>query len=154
MTNRDVIEVIQSWPQPDSGAPEPRVTATEGCLTVTYITAEEKFAVIEFPLCHQFTFGHPNDESLQGHPLYSCGLKFYSVHQVKNSSRISELERINSSHPQHNKAAFLASKSHYVFTFHDSTLECIVTNTGAGTPKVKVFDSSSQAGSAISNRAA
>jgi hypothetical protein len=36
------------------------------------------------------------------------------------------LERRNSVHPQHDTTRFLKDKKHYIFTFQDSTLECVV----------------------------
>jgi len=98
--DRDVVEFLSDWPQPDSGAPEPRINASEGSLSVLYLTAEEQYAIVEFPVCHQFTFGHPNDETLHAHPLFSRGLKFYSVHRIKNSSRLDGLAKANSVHPK------------------------------------------------------
>lgn len=65
------------------------------------------------------------DEALGGHPLARAGLQHYSVHEVHGSTLISELERRNSVHPRHDRASHL-SRRHFVFTFHDSTLECVV----------------------------
>jgi hypothetical protein len=154
VSSRDVVEVLDAWPKPESGAPEPRIRATEGCLVVGYGTADGKYAVIEFPVCHQFTFGHPNDEALQGHPLYQRGLKFYSVHRIKNSSRLAALERANAVHPQHDSVAYLQDKEHYVFTFHDSTLECLVTAGDRGRPKSSVYSTAEEANTALGNRVA
>jgi hypothetical protein len=69
-------------------------------------------------------FGGPNDEALSGHPLYSRGLKFYSAHQVLNSSWIKIREKMNSVHPRHNPI-FFYKKNHYIITFHDNMFECI-----------------------------
>jgi hypothetical protein len=118
---------LSDWPQPDGGAPMPVTVADESSLFVRYYTMTRKVVVVHFPLCSVFTFGSPNDEVLAGHPLYGRGLKFYSVHQVENSSWIASLEQRNRVHPRHDRKRFLEDMKHYVFTFHDSTLECVVT---------------------------
>jgi hypothetical protein len=61
---------------------------------------------------------------LRGHPLASRGLQAYSAFEVRNSSWIRQLERMNSVHPQHNPARY-SMLHHYVFAFHDSTFECV-----------------------------
>jgi hypothetical protein len=116
---------LSDWPQPDAGAPMPEVFADDNSLSIMYRGAAGKYAVVHFPLCSVFTFGSPNDEALGGHPLYGKGLQFYSVHRVEHSSWITLLERRNSVHPSHNRERFLENKRHYMFTFHDSTLECV-----------------------------
>jgi len=70
-------------------------------------------------------FGPPNDEAFSGHPLASRGLRPYSFYEIQDSSWIRKLEKMNSIHPYHNKEQFLENKKHYIFSFHDSTFECI-----------------------------
>ncbi len=67
----------------------------------------------------------PNDEAISGHPLYAKGLKPYGAYRVEESRWLAELGKRNSVHPYHEKSKFLAGKTHYIFTFHDSTLEAI-----------------------------
>src|SRR5262249_17748356 len=69
-------------------------------------------------------FGPPNDEALSGHPLYRKGLRHYGVCEVKNSSWVRALERMNRVHPSHHPRMFSRYR-HFVFTFHDTTFECI-----------------------------
>jgi hypothetical protein len=118
--------VLTDWPQPNAGVPEPMTIADDRSLFIRYRAQSDRFVVVHFPLCHAFTFGAPNDEALGGHPLRGRGLQFYSVHRVEGSSWLSLLEQRNSVHPNHNKRRFLDGMTHYVFTFHDSTLECAV----------------------------
>jgi len=80
--------------------------------------------VAEFVQVYSVKFGGPNDEVLNGHPLYGKGLDFYEAHTVVNSRWIAEEERINSVHPNH-RGGWHKSLQHYVFTFHDETLECL-----------------------------
>ncbi|MCC6126225.1 MAG: hypothetical protein IT426_14800 [Pirellulales bacterium] len=139
------VKLLSDWPQPDGGAPMPEVFADDSSLWIMYLTATGSCVVIHFPLCSVFTFGSPNDEALPGHPLYGKGLQFYSVHRVENSSWISMLERRNSVHPAHDRKRFLEDKQHYVFTFHDSTLECVVMEGKFWKPEIKEFATASEA---------
>jgi hypothetical protein len=110
-------------------------------LAIRYLTADDKFVVVHFPLCAYVVFGAPNDEALGGHPLSSRGLTFYSVHEVLDSSLIKMLERRNSVHPSHDSERYLRNKKHYVFTFQDSTLECVVSEGEWWNPSIRVFES-------------
>jgi hypothetical protein len=97
----------------------------------SYVTAvspeSEGMAVacfrFKWPTAHMF--GPPNDEAFSGHPLASRGLHPYAVFEVRVSSCIRKLERMNSVHPFHNRERFLEGCRHFVFAFHDSTFECI-----------------------------
>jgi len=141
MHGPDIVELIEDWPQPGIGNAGPRVQDGRGPFRVAYDTPNGTVAIVEFRLCLQFVFGHPNDEVLHSHPLYERGLKHYSVHRIHNSSRLSALEQANSVHHRHNAAAYLAGKEHYVFTFEDGTLECLAITEGASAPKVTVVPS-------------
>ncbi|HSK46179.1 MAG TPA: hypothetical protein VLA83_20075, partial [Candidatus Binatia bacterium] len=61
---------------------------------------------------------------INGHPLLKNGLEAYGAFQVLNSPWAKQLEEMNSVHPGHRAGAYL-ELSHYILTFHDSTLECI-----------------------------
>lgn len=133
-----IVVLLDSWPQPGS-APEALVFATETELLLRYYISQEEAAVIQFPLVRIFRFGSPNDEALGGHPLNKLGLKFYSVHQIENSPWVAELERKNAVHPRHDKERFLKDAVHYIFTFQDSTLECVVNEGQYWKPVIKVL---------------
>lgn len=135
----DVVEVLADWPQPASSG-EPIIIAGRGPLRICYATADERVAAVVFDVCHQVIYGHPNDEALTGHPLYANGLKFYSVHKVRHSTRLASLEHANSAHPRHNAAEYLRDKEHFIFTFQDGTLECLVTTGTRFAAKVLTFD--------------
>ena len=136
--------VLDDWPQPAVVA-EPRLRADDFALLLRYRTADDKIVVVRFPLCNYVIFGAPNDEALGGHPLYSRGLKHYSVHEVRHSSLIEMLERRNSVHPRHDRESYVRDKRHYVFTFQDSTLECVVNEGEWWKPTVKVCNSEGEA---------
>lgn len=125
---------LESVPQCDVGSPSPQIFAHERGMVVAYLTqrlvpAEDltlpcRYAVVRFvqPLKHMF--GWPNDEAINGHPLYKKGLKAYGAFHVLNSPWAKQLEEMNSVHPGHGAGAYL-KMPHYILTFHDSTLECI-----------------------------
>jgi hypothetical protein len=131
------VVVLDDWPQP-AVVSEPRVLADDTTLSVMYRTNKDCFAVVRFPLCSYFTFGAPNDEALGGHPLARVGLRHYTVHEVDWSALVRELERRNSVHPRHDPALHL-NRRHFVFTFQDSTLECVVPAEKWWSPIVTVF---------------
>lgn len=133
-----ILVLLESWPQPNT-TPEAILFVTETQLFLRYFTSHEQTVVIQFPMVKTFQFGSPNDEALGGHPLYRFGLKFYSVHRIENSPWIVELERRNAGHPRHNKEQFMRDAVHYVFTFQDSTLECVVTEGPFWEPKIQIF---------------
>jgi hypothetical protein len=131
---------LPNWPQPSAGATQPVISADDSSLTVHYRTENGQIARIHFPLCDYFQFGAPNDEALHGHPLMKNGLEHYTVHEVLNSSLIHTLEVRNSVHPMHNRVRFLEGKRHLVFTFHDSTLECVIEDVEGFRPEVSYAD--------------
>ena len=80
--------------------------------------------VVEFHHVHSVKLGGPNDEAIDGHPLSGKGLRPYAAHQVINSVWIAAQEQINSVHPNH-RGGWHDRLNHYVFCFHDETLECL-----------------------------
>lgn len=80
-------------------------------------------AIVEIIRCSTAKFGYPNDEALGGHPLYSKGLGYYGIFEVLNSSWVTEQERQNRvNFPDRTNMRW---KRHFIFTFHDSTFECL-----------------------------
>jgi len=109
----------------NTGAPQPTLWASEHELFVAYLVGPdaEKTAVLRFnSWCHKF--GYPNEEVLNGHPLYEYGLQFYDFHVVENSPWIAEMRGHNRAHPHHADWLF-ADLKHWVITFHDTTLEVV-----------------------------
>lgn len=141
MSTLDTVELLSDWPQPASGVPEPIIRYGPGPLKIAYETADGHIAVVAIPLCLQLICGHPNDEALQGHLLYDKGLKFYAVHRVGNSSRLAALERANSVHSKHDPLSYLKDKEHWVLTFQDCTVECLLMAIEGSLPSFTVCDS-------------
>lgn len=140
---RDSVVPLGGAPQSSVGAPLPLILQVEGrCVLAFYVqmpnpgwdgtsarvvypdSTEDLVAVVQFELPRATYFGAPNDEAFKGHPLASRGLRPYGAYEVRDSSWVRTLERMNSVHPSHSAAMF-RSLRHYVFAFHDSTFECV-----------------------------
>ncbi len=134
---KDEVLELKGVPWPNGGAPEPIVLASEYDILLAYELLErpeewddadsekEAVAIVKFDFCDAHMFGPPNDEAFSGHPLYERGLQYYSLAEIRHSSWIRKLERMNSVHPNHDKTRFFEGLKHYIFAFHDSTFECI-----------------------------
>ena len=138
--DRDLLSELSELPPASAGDSMPLVLANDRPAVLAYAfhekpawlqdeaerTAEtgELFALIAFSSKKAVLFGPPNDEALNGHPLHDRGLQPYSAFEVKDSSWIRSLERMNRVHPRH-RPERLAEYRHLIFTFHDSTFECI-----------------------------
>jgi hypothetical protein len=129
----DQVVKLDGVPLPETGAPLPMVLADEYGVVLSYLPHEgqpvdpgsaERFAFVRFrsPLMH--VFGPPNDEALEGHPLWRRGLDYYGVFRVDQSSLVRRLALTNRVHLQHSWSLF-EKQNHYIFTFHDSTFECV-----------------------------
>jgi hypothetical protein len=138
--DRDLLIELSGLPAASTGDPMPLALADDRAAVLAYVIHEkpawlreeaersvesgELFALIEFSLTLALLFGPPNDEALSGHPLAGRGLEPYSAFEVKDSSWLRSLERMNRVHPRH-RAENFAKYRHFIFTFHDSTFECI-----------------------------
>jgi hypothetical protein len=143
LTPKEELKELHDLPQSSVGAPCPLVYATERNLHVSYYlnaveegwdgktvrvvgpaSAGEPSVIVTFHRVTAHYFGMPNDEAIRGHPLYKLGLKAYSYFEVLGSSWCEELERMNRVHPHHKKERY-ADVRHFIFTFHDTTLEVL-----------------------------
>ncbi|QCP52471.1 hypothetical protein FAZ95_25210 [Trinickia violacea] len=126
---QDKIVLLDSVPVPSPGSTEPFVIANERQVAIVYRIAEidferygpfsdedEPFCLVQFPWAAFHRLGPPNDEGLGSHPLAAVGLKWYQAHEVLKSSFVaSSWKRVSPHHP----------RRHFVFTFQDSTFECV-----------------------------
>lgn len=80
--------------------------------------------ILTFKGCTSCKFGAPNDESIEGHPLYGRGIDVGGAYIVMNSPWLEELKKINSVHPQFDDKSW-EGKRHYLLFFKDNTFECI-----------------------------
>jgi hypothetical protein len=140
---RDRVEPLEGVPQSSVGAPIPFLMADEHRVVLAYYMqvrepgwdgstvrvvgptdGEEPVALVRLNGCSVHMFGPPNDEAFRGHPLAARGLRPYGSFRISESSWIRRLERMNSVHPRHRAERYWALQ-HLVFTFHDSTFECV-----------------------------
>jgi hypothetical protein len=134
----DRVHELTDVELPSSGAPAPLVLADEDTLVVTYIpartsageadgsglpSADETAVIVVFRQCYAIHFGLPNDEAFASHPLADRGLRPYGAFEVESSSWVRGLEMRNRGHPRHDPQLFQQLR-HWVWTFHDSVLEC------------------------------
>lgn len=142
--DKDQVIELKDVPQSSVGAPNPIVLAGEHDVLLTYYledtpgdwdgtsvrivgtdTEGEPVAIVKFKHCTAHMFGPPNDEAFSGHPLAERGLGPYGVFEIKDSSWVRKLESMNTVHPYHNKLRFMENKKHFIFSFHDTTFECV-----------------------------
>jgi hypothetical protein len=141
----DSVVELPDAPRPDVGAPLPAIVVSEGHLDLLYLISEPDpnwdgtyvkvvgpdseglVARISFSGPYAHMFGPPNDEAFSGHPLASRGLAPYAAWEVRSSSWIRILERMNSVHPYHRSSSFQKLR-HFIFAFHDTTFECVASH--------------------------
>jgi hypothetical protein len=157
--SRDAVHALDDVPPSSLGAPLPLVLADDSRLVLAYIVHEPDpawdgtwteivspespdalIALVAFPVYYASSFGPPNDDALSGHPLYPRGLRPYGAYEVLRSTWIRRLERMNAVHPQHRPERY-ASRRHFVFTFHDSTFECVADRFDVSTRRGSLRDS-------------
>ena len=145
--HRDRVVPLAGVPGADPGATSPLVLADELTVALSYNlsvlatkTAVDQgllrqheqagsprvtaFAVVAFQHVHMHLFGPPNDEAIRAHPLFARGLTANDAFEVLESSWIREMERRNRVHESHDAARFDGLR-HFIFSFHDSTFECV-----------------------------
>lgn len=135
------IEQIKEKFEIDVGAPMPTILSNEHNLYLIFYIKnidpswegktvhvrtekDDGIVTIQFDRFAQFKFGNPNDEAIEGHPLYDLGLEPYSIQKVLESEWIKELIQMNAVHPSHQDKYF-AKYEHFIFFFHDTCFEII-----------------------------
>ncbi len=123
-------------PAPMPGMPCPIVFAEEDIVVLSYSMRDEPpfqpttapLAIIRFGKPYLHFFGPPlftsNEEAGLWHPLAGRGLFPDGVFRVDRSSLVRHFERMNSYHSYCDLPRF-DRLTHYIFTFHDSTFECV-----------------------------
>ena len=90
----------------DIGAPQPSFERFGRTLYLAYRIGSDSdhFAVLRFDDVDHMSFGDPNDERLETHPLYPIGLEPYRFYEVHGDATTTGLRR-------------------WIITFHDDTAE-------------------------------
>src|SRR4051794_33096276 len=98
-----LVPIDPALPQANARAPIPRIAASEGEAAIVYWThhTERQVALVRFFGTREIALGGPNDETIQGHPLYLAGLQPYTFTEVLNSPWVAALEHRNRVHPRH-----------------------------------------------------
>ncbi len=116
---------------PEAAVSGPVVLQTDYNVILTFNAMKEKpdgyredagTAIVEFKRCIITKFGYPNDEARWGHPLGDKGLGAYGVYEIMNSTWIRQLTDFNRIRFPNTPDS---DQRHFMFTFHDSTFECI-----------------------------
>jgi hypothetical protein len=112
-----------SW---DVGAPLPTLLQSDQATLLFFLLTgdHEQVGKIQFERVESTSFGAPNDETFEGHPLYGSGFEPYRAMRVINSPWIRYLEKINRVHQYHDSSVYTATE-HFIFPFHDTTFECV-----------------------------
>lgn len=95
------VKTLAQIAQPEVGAPCPVVLAEEHKVLLAYFVRHddrawseeeanpvldgveaERIAIVAFVRPYAHTFGPPNDEAFEGHPLYARGLRPWCVQEV------------------------------------------------------------------------
>ena len=128
----DQVRELDDVPFPDPAAPDPLVLADGAVLLIGYqsmapsggaATASDSTAVVRFQQCCASHFGLPNENAFASHPVAGLGLRPCGAFEVENSSWVHALQLRHSGHVHHD-AEVLQQLRHWVWTFHDSVLEC------------------------------
>jgi len=113
------------FPAMDTGSPSPILVWGDAAYLLYYGPANadsEVVIVVKFEGALAALTGPPSDESLMNHRLWGKGLRFYSVHVVDESEWLRDLVRRDS---HRTSPGWVLSHTHYLFTFHDQTIECL-----------------------------
>lgn len=139
-SGRETLVNLTTLPLPYQDAPLPILLADELNLILCYVVAEsdeevaessrvpayedEPMLAVKFhnPVAHYQ--GPPDDGGIQGHPLYSLGLRPYGIYLVEDSNWIQSLKVMQINSGLYNAHDWEPLK-HYIFTFHSMTFECI-----------------------------
>jgi hypothetical protein len=126
---RDRVVELTDIPKAVADVPSPIVLADENGVVLSYViehgeSGPNNVCFVRFYLVWTHLLGTPNDETLHGHPLWKRGLGFYGAFRVDDSSLVRRLVATNSVHKRHDDS-MLDDLKHYIFTFHDSTFECV-----------------------------
>jgi hypothetical protein len=137
----DYITQLRIGAEPASGVSGAVVVASELSTFLMFNSADGAVVLVELIRAIKSQFGYPNDEALGGHPLYQSGLKHYGVFEVENSSWLEQTRKQNAvCFP--NADRWGKNLHHFVFTFHDSTFECLAEDLkvrSLGIPKQQVL---------------
>lgn len=121
--NTKLTPIENVFPEIMVGAPNPMVFADEHVVNLAYYDVEDDVALITFEHCFEFRMGMPGESRISSSPYSGLGILNFEAHIVENSPWMDELEKrykVLSDFSQGER-----KYTHYLFTFHDRTFECI-----------------------------
>ncbi len=128
-----------------AGSPHPIVLKSPNG-TFTLIRGKEvgpphpELDLIEWLGCSALRFGMPNDEAIDGRPLWSRGLSEQLwAGEVLDSSWIAEFEERNRVHPYHQPELILGAR-HFIIPLKDNTLEVVADGFRVETTREPYYD--------------
>jgi hypothetical protein len=86
--------------------------------------AFKQIAIIGLTCTYAIRCGGGNDEVIEGHSLYGCGLDTCAAFTVQNSDWIRSEIEIHKVHPQFHESHW-NDYQHFLWTFHDGQVEVI-----------------------------
>jgi hypothetical protein len=109
-----MIDVDATLPKMSaSSAASPTVRQDEKSVALAYYMArDEASAVVRFRGVRDWTYGYPNDEGLDAHPLHGLGLAHYEFHVTPMAS--------------HGERAWIATFHDGTFTVYADAVEVLV----------------------------
>ena len=134
----EIIELNMGF-QINVGSPEPIIISNDNELFIAFYVDKQKAVsesqeqnsdnntevfIMRFKSFLKYTFGMPNNETIQGHPYSILGMESFAFYELKNSDLIEQLEDIDKIHPYYNSEKWKEYK-HYILTFHDNMFECV-----------------------------
>jgi hypothetical protein len=125
-----MIDPVHEWEPNDPGA---RLVATDGGDARLTLRShpnddDERDVVFVWSGCRLAQMGGPNDEAIEGHRLWDCGLASVSwLGEVVDSELIASLERQNRVHPRHDPRRF-SDLRHWVVLTKETVVEVVATS--------------------------
>jgi hypothetical protein len=114
-------KVCSDIPKITASSISPAVRRSGSVTWVSYLLATEEtaYAILRFDGVESFSFGYPNDEGLDDHPLFGRGLEPYELHEVAGGK---------------------GGKRYFIATFHDGTLEMIAQGYSVEAKRIEADD--------------
>jgi len=119
---------------PEAAVSEPAFFQSERASVLTFNAVRETanwrrddagYGLVEIVHCFTSCFGGPGDEDIEKDPLYAKGLDAYGVFEIVNSRWKRGLLKDGDVYFPGTPGP---AQRHFVFTFHDSTFQCIASD--------------------------
>jgi hypothetical protein len=126
--DKPVLEEIKTLQPPCPANPQPHIVAAGRKMMLLYYTPDAREVVaVDFSSCTSYKLGVPQTEAeLRKHPLYKFGLQPNAVYRVRNSPWAIEIANTYWDDYRDERGGWDPPiERHFVFTFRDTTFECL-----------------------------